>query len=497
MFEKYTEKARRSIFFARFEASQLGSPYIETEHLLLGLLREDKTLTNRFLGSLAAIESIRRKIEEHASADRKEAVSTSAGLPLSNECRHVLSHAAEEAERLSHKHVGCEHLLLGLLREDKSFAASLLHERGARLSAVREVLTSQNTGATASESYGPAPVNEPSRIQELGIDLVRQAVDSRLAPMVGREKETDQVVRILGRFKKNNPVLLGEPGVGKKTIVEGLASRIANGDLPPSLGYESVIALDLPMLVLSVHDRNHYDQLMRELLHKNPQILFLIDGIHRLAGSGVAGASLETAHILKPALLRGTIQCIGIASASQYQRLLEAEPWVEKCFEPVEVGEFSEPQALQVLMAAKARYERFHGVTYTDEALQSAVLLSKCYILNRFLPDKALDLIDEAGTHVKLNQAPPPQEIKDCQSRLRVATNRMENAITNHEFEKARFYSDEARKEQAGLKSLREKYKTDDVPCVTRETIEDVVSSWTGISVNDIRKARSSNGPKA
>lgn len=493
MFERYTEKARRTIFFGRFEASQFGSPTIETEHLLLGLLREDKVLTHRFLGSIAAVESIRKKIEEHSSADRKEPVSTSVDLPLSNECRRVLSHAAEEAERLSHKHIGCEHLFLGLLREEKSFAASLLYERGVRLSAVREVLASQNTGAAASESYGQAPVKESSRFQELGVDLVRQATEQRLAPIFGREKELDQVVRILGRFKKNNPVLLGEPGVGKKTIVEGLASRIANGNLPSSLGFESIIALDLPMLVLSVHDRSHYDQLMRELLHKIPQILFLIDGVHRLAGSGVAAASLEIAHILKPALLRGTIQCIGIASPSQYQRLLEAEPWVEKCFEPVEVREFSEPETLQVLITAKTRYERFHGVTYTDEALQSAVLLSKCYILNRFLPDKALDLIDEAGTHVKLNQAPPPQEIKDCQARLRVATNRMENAITNHEFEKARFYSDEVRKEQENLRPLREKHKTDDVPAVTREIIEDVVANWTGISVNDIRKARSTS----
>ncbi len=495
MFERYTEKARRTIFFGRFEASQLGSPTIETEHLLLGLLREDKVLTKRFLGSAAAAESIRKKIEELAAADRRERISTSVDLPLSNECKRVLAYAAEEAERLAHKQLGCEHLLLGLLREEKSFAASLLHERGVRLSAVREQLTYSST--SAGPSKGPEPMKGPSRTQELGQDLVRQALEQRPAPIFGREKELDQVVRILGRFKKNNPVLLGEPGVGKKTIVEGLASRIASGELPSSLHYESIIALDLPMLVLSVHDRSHYDELMRELLYKIPQTLFLIDGVHRLAGSGVAGASLEIAHILKPALLRGTIQCIGIASPNQYQRLIETEPWVEKCFEPVEVREFSEPEALQVLAAAKTRYERFHGVTYTDEALQCAVLLAKCYILNRFLPDKALDLVDEAGTHVKMNQAPPPQEIKDCQARLRVATSRMENAVTNHEFEKARFYSDEIRKEQENLKSLHEKHKTNDVPTVTREIIEDVVSSWTGISVNDIRKARSSNGPQA
>lgn len=493
MFERYTERARRSIFFGRFEASQLGSPSIETEHLLLGLFREDKAMAYRFLGSKGVVESIRRKVEDYASADRKERISTSVDLPLSNECRRALSHAAEEAERLSHKHIGCEHLLLGLLREDKSFAASLLHERGVRLSAVREILSSQPAGTTASESYGPS-VEGSSQLKELGIDLVRQAMDNRLAPIVGREKELNQVIRILGRFKKNSPMLLGEPGVGKQALVDGLAGRIANGELPLNLRYESIVALDFSTVLFSIHDRATYDQLMRELLHKNSQILFLINGVDRLERSGRLGLFFEIGHILKPALLRGTIQCIGVASPRQYQKLLEAESWVEKCFEPVEVRELSEPETLQVLEAARTRYERFHRVTYTDEALQSAVLLSKCYILNRFLPDKALDLIDEAGTYVNLNQAPPPQEIRDCRSRLRVATSRMENAITDHELEKARFYSDEVRKEQENLKSLGEKYKTDDMPVVTREIIENVVSDWTGISVNDIRKARSREG---
>lgn len=496
MFERYTEKARRTIFFGRFEASQLGSPYIETEHLLLGLLREDKSLANRFLGSKEKIESIRKKIEECASADRRERISTSVDLPLSNECKRVLAYAAEEAERLAHKHVGCEHLLLGLLREEKCFAAGLLHERGVRLSAVREVLTSQPMGTTAFESSG-SPAKESSLLQGLGIDLVRQVMDNRPTPIVGREKELDQMIRILGRFKKNNPVLLGEPGVGKRTLVDGLAGRIANGVLPSNLRYESIIALDLAMLVLSSADRSAYDQLMRGLLQKNTQILFMIDSVFRLAGSSQSGMSLEAAHILKPALLRGTIQCIGVATPRQYQKLLEAESWVAKCFEPVEVREFSEPEALQVLEAAREHYEKFHRVTYTDEALRSAVLLSRCYVLNRFLPDKALDLIDEAGTYLNLHQAPPPLEIRDCQSRLRVATNRMENAVSNHEFEKARFYSDEVRKEQENLRSIAEKYKANVAPTVTREIIEDVVSSWTGISVNDIRKARSSEGPKA
>ncbi|HEV3317671.1 MAG TPA: Clp protease N-terminal domain-containing protein [Candidatus Angelobacter sp.] len=491
MVERYTEKARRTIFFGRFEASQLGSPFIETEHLLLGLLREDKALTHRFLRSTNVVESIRKQIEDRTLAEKKPPLSTSVDLPLSNESKRALAYAAEEAERLSHRHIGCEHLLLGLLREEKSFAAEMLHERGLRISAIREEL-----GKTPDAPVPPA--KETTRSLELGLDLVEQAANGQLVPLVGRVQELEQVIRVLARFSKNNPVLVGEPGVGKKAIVDGLARRMADHDLPSVLPYVSIVALDLAMVVFNAQDRSHYDQLMRELLIGGPYALFLIDGLERLTGSGVAGTSLEIVHLLKPALLRGTIQCIGMATPAKYRRLVETEPWVEQCFQAVEVREPSEAEALQVVLGAKGRYEKFHGVTYTDEALQYAVFLSNSYLINRSLPDKALDLIDEAGTWVKLQQGPPPEEIKAAQKMLKVIVSRMENAISNHEFEKARFYSDEERKERDNLKLLRAKYKMDETASavVTREIIEDVVARWTGIPVSSIRKSRMTDETK-
>jgi ATP-dependent Clp protease ATP-binding subunit ClpC len=495
MFERYTEKARRIIFFGRFEASQFGSPYIETEHLLLGLLREDKALTRRFLRDAGVVESIRKQIEDRTLADKKPPISTSVDLPLSNECKRVLAYAAEEAERLSHKHIDCEHLFLGLLRAEKSFAAEMLHQRGIRISAIREELA-KASGIHESPAFEPA--KKTSQSLEFGFDLVQKASSGQLPPLIGREREMEQVIRILGRLNRNNPVLLGEPGVGKKAIVEGLAHRIADGDLPTALRHSSLVALDLAMVVLHVRDRNHYHEVMHDLLDGSPPHLFFVDGLQRLAGSGIAGASLEIAHILKPPLLRGTVQCIGTAAPSQYQKLLEAEPWVQKCFEPVEVRELSEAEALEVLMGTRARYEAFHGIAYTDEALQYAVFLSNSYLMNRSLPDKALDLIDEAGTWVKLNQPPPPQEMKECQKRLKVLIKRMETAIANHEFEKARFYSDEERKERAALKLLQEQYKIDEAASVvTREIIEDMVARRTGIPVSAIRKAKLGDEPKA
>ena len=490
MFERYTEKARRVIFFARYEASQFGSPYIETEHLLLGLLREDKALTNRFLRSHASVESIRKQIEGHTTI--REKVSTSVDLPLSNECKRVLAYAAEEAERLSHKHIGTEHLLLGLLREEKCFAAEILHERGLRLSTIREELA-----RTSPEKTGPQrSARESSLLSEFSRDLTQAAMDNQLDPLVGREQELERVVQILCRRTKNNPVLIGEPGVGKTAIVEGLAQRIADGEVPSFLADKRILGLDLSLIVAGTKYRGQFEErlktIMKELMESQNAIIF-IDELHTLVGAGSAEGSLDAANILKPALSRGEIQCIGATTPAEYRKSIEKDRSLERRFQSVKVGAPNEADAIKILMGVKDRYEKFHAVTYTDESVNYAVHHSNRYIPDRFLPDKAIDLIDEAGARVKLRQTSLPEEITEVQKRIKFIVHRMENAIANHEFEKARFYSDEERKERENLRGLRDKYHLDEssTGVVGREDIEDVVSRWTGVPIVSIKEEES------
>jgi ATP-dependent Clp protease ATP-binding subunit ClpC len=489
MFERYTEKARRVIFFARYEASQFGSPFIETEHLLLGLLREDKALTNRFLRSHASIESIRKQIEGRTPI--REKVSTSVDLPLSQECKRVLAYAAEEAERLTHKHIGTEHLLLGLLREDKSFAAEILHERGLRLSTLREELSRVQTDKAAA-----ARPKETSLLGEFSRDLTQAAMENQLDPLVGREAELERVVQILCRRTKNNPVLIGEPGVGKTAIVEGLAQRIADGDVPSFLADKRILALDLSLIVAGTKYRGQFEErlktIMKELMEAQNAIIF-IDELHTLVGAGSAEGSLDAANILKPALSRGEIQCIGATTPAEYRKSIEKDRSLERRFQAVKVPPPSEGEGIKILFGIKDRYEKFHAVTYTDEALNGAVYHSNRYIPDRFLPDKAVDLIDEAGARVKLRQSSLPEEMIDVQKRIKFVVHRMENAIANHEFEKARFYSDEERKERENLRLLREKYNIDETAMgvVTQEDIEEVVARWTGVPVTAIKEEES------
>ncbi len=495
MFERYTEKARRVIFFARYEASQFGSPYIETEHLLLGLLREDKALTNRFLRSHASVESIRKQIEGHTTI--REKVSTSVDLPLSNECKRVLAYAAEEAERLSHKHIGTEHLLLGLLREEKCFAAEILMERNLRLPAIREELqrtTQEKPNAQQQQKQrSGANANEQSMLAEFSRDLTQAATDQQLDPLVGRDTEVDRVIQILCRRTKNNPVLIGEPGVGKTAIVEGLAQKIADGEVPSFLADKRVLSLDLSLIVAGTKYRGQFEErlktIMKELMENQNSIVF-IDELHTLVGAGSAEGSLDAANILKPALSRGEIQCIGATTPGEFRKSIEKDRSLERRFQAVKVPPPNEEDAVKIIMGIKEKYEKFHAVSYTDDAISFSVSHSSRYIPDRFLPDKAIDLIDEAGARVKLRQTTLPEELTEVQKRIKFIVHRMENAIANHEFEKARFYSDEERKERDNLRLLREKYHLDDSSAgiVTREDIEDVVSRWTGVPITSIKE---------
>jgi len=462
MFERYTEKARRVIFFARYEASQFGAPAIEPEHLLLGLMREDKTLTGRFFPrAQVSIESIRKEIEGRTLL--REKISTSVELPLAPETKHVLAYAHEESDRLQHRHIGTEHLLLGLLREERSMAAEILYERGLRLNAVRDEIARQS-GVDART----AQKKDTPHLVEFSRDLTEDAANDKLDPLIGREAEIERVVQILCRRTKNNPVLIGEPGVGKTAIVEGLAQRIVRGDVPSFLEHKRILSLDLSLIVAGTKYRGQFEerlkQIMRELV-ENPQYIVFIDELHTLVGAGSAEGSLDAANILKPALSRGEIQCIGATTPAEFRKSIEKDRSLERRFQAVKVPPPSEAEAVSILDGVRERYESFHQVHYTDDALQAAVYQSHRYIPDRFLPDKAIDVIDEAGARVK----------------LRVRREQGNLADWNELNEWSRSYGDTS--------SLRAHQEDAIVSAeVTRDDVEDVIARWTGIPVNSLKE---------
>ncbi|MFY9223013.1 MAG: ATP-dependent Clp protease ATP-binding subunit, partial [Blastocatellia bacterium] len=459
MFERYTEKARRVIFFARYEASQFGAPAIEAEHILLGLMREDKGLTNRFFRhSQASIESIRKEIEGRTIL--REKVSTSVDLPLSPEAKRVLAYAAEESERLQHRHIGTEHLLLGLLREEKSVAAEILHERGLRLNAIRDELT-----RSSSNERHAAQKKETPHLAEFSRDLTEAALQGQLDPLVGRANEIERVVQILCRRTKNNPVLIGEPGVGKTAIVEGLAQRIMSGDVPSFLADKRILALDLSLVVAGTKYRGQFEErlktIMRELV-ENPQYIVFIDELHTLVGAGSAEGSLDAANILKPALSRGEIQCIGATTPAEFRKSIEKDRSLERRFQAVKVPAPNEKEAVGVLEGVKERYESFHKVRYEQDAIEAAVYQSNRYIPDRFLPDKAIDIIDEAGARVKLRYS------QNANSYELVRTARSS-------YNSRSFYEQEIN-------------EFDSRHVVTKDDIEDVIARWTGIPVSSLKE---------
>ena len=487
MFERYTERARRVIFFARYEASQFGSTTIETEHLLLGLIREDKNLTNRFLRNQASIESIRKEIEGRTTI--REKVSTSIDLPLSNECKRILAYAAEEAERLNHRHIGTEHLLLGILREEKCVAGEILHERGLRLNAIREELA-----RSVVDRQTLVKPKETPLLSEFSRDLTQAAMDGVLDPLVGRGNEIERVVQILCRRTKNNPVLIGDPGVGKTAIVEGLAQQVVDGEVPTFLADKRILVLDLSLIVAGTKYRGQFEErlktIMKELID-NPNTIVFIDELHTLVGAGSAEGSLDAANILKPALSRGEIQCIGATTPAEFRKSIEKDRSLERRFQAIKVGAPPEDESIRILHGVKSRYEKFHMVSYTDEAIDSSVHLSNRYIPDRFLPDKAIDLLDEAGARVKLRQATLPPEMTDIQRRIKFIVARMESAISSKDFEKAEHYKNQEQVERDNLQSVREKFNISEnasMGVVTRADIEEVVSKWTGVPVTSIKE---------
>jgi ATP-dependent Clp protease ATP-binding subunit ClpC len=473
MFERYTEKARRAIFFARYEASQYGSPYIESEHLLLGILREDKSLTKRFLRS-HPVESIRKQIDSQTTVRAK--TSTSVDLPLSNESKRVLAYAAEEAERMAHKHIGTEHLFLGLLREEKCFAAKILKERDVQPDWVREELA-KNPQPSATRAIEPESPAGPFR------DLTQEAVDGGLDPVVDRDAEIDCVIEILGGQYRKNAVLIGERGVGKTAIVEGLTQRIADGAAPAFLAEKRILRVESEMIAAWARDRQELEGLAKLIRTKSAssEVILFLDGLQGLVLPLPNSGAPDASGLFRYALSQGAIQCIAAESAGGFQETTQAIPWLEESFRAVHVRPLDEAATLKVLMARKSRLEEFHGVTYADEALEFAAHSTGKYLPKGPLPAKALELLDAAGLLVKLRGAAAvPPELTEIQKRIRFIVHRMEASIANHEFEKAGFYSLEEKKERENLRVLRETHKLDDsaLGVVGLNDVEEMVARW-------------------
>ena len=400
MFERYTERARRVIFFARYEASQLGAHSIQTEHVLLGLIREGKGLTQRLLnrGSVR-MEEVRRQVEGRCRYG--DQVSTTVEMPLSPEVKRVLALAQDEAEQLGHSYTGTEHLLLGLLREDTATAAEVLRENGLTLPFLREEIVR----LLAEKTQPQARAKETPLLAEYCRDLTDLAVRGKLDPVIGRRDEIERVIEILGRRQRNNPVLIGEPGVGKTALVEALASLIVQGEAPKPLLDKRVLALDLALLVAGTKYRGQFEERLKNLLKElaeNPNVILFMDELHTLVGAGSAEGSLDAANILKPALSRGELQCIGATTPVEYRKHIEKDRALSRRFQMVTLKPPTEEETVEILRGLKSRYERFHGVVFKDEALEAAVSLSSRYMPDRCLPDKAIDVLDEAGSRVKL-----------------------------------------------------------------------------------------------
>ncbi len=477
MFERYTERARRVLFFARYEASQLGSVSIETEHLLLGLIREGKGLTSRiFARSHVALDAIRKEVEGRTVF--RDKVSTSVEIPFSAETKNVLKAAADEADRMLHNYIGTEHLLLGILREERSVAATILMEKGMRLQSVREDIVH-----LLNERTPVARTKETPLLSEFSRDLTDMAARNLLDPLVGRQHEIERVEQVLCRRTKNNAVLIGEPGVGKTAIVEGLARRIVAGQAPELLSDRRILALDISLIVAGTKYRGQFEErlkaIMKELID-NPNIIVFIDELHTLVGAGSAEGSLDAANILKPALSRGEIRCIGATTPAEYRKYIEKDRSLERRFQAIRVEPPGEQEAIQVLLGIKERYEAFHDVEYTREAIEAAVYQSSRYISDRFLPDKAIDLLDEAGARAKLR---------------RQADSRPDGPSLKVSFETVGAGGGRSQFAGAAVEDpvpiVRERVEIGDTHervKVGRQDIDEIVSKWTGVPLTSINE---------
>ncbi len=495
-FDKFTDRARKVLTLAQDEAQRFNHNYIGTEHLLLGLVREGEGVAARVLENMnVELAKVRTAVEFIIGRGDRPVVGE---VGLTPRAKRVIELAIDEARRLGHNYIGTEHLLLGLVREGEGIAAGVLESLGVNLDKVRhEVIRVLSQSSSAGPTQETKRASKTPTVDALGINLTDAARADKLDPVIGREKEIERVIQILGRKTKNNPALIGEPGVGKTAIAEGLAHRIVAGDVPEILLNKRVLTLDIGSLVAGTKYRGEFEErlkkIIEELRNTNDAVLF-IDELHTLVGAGAAEGAIDAANILKPPLARGELQCIGATTLDEYRKYIERDAALERRFQPVMVEEPTVEQSIEILMGIRERYEQHHKVTISDDAVKAAVDMSTRYITDRHLPDKAIDLIDEAASRVRLRHASAPPALRTAQKELDRITKEKDAAINNQEYEQAAALREAEATARETTETLRGEWQTSisgDQPTVNEEEIAQVVAMWTGIPVTRIAQEES------
>ena len=496
MMQRFTDDAQRVLSFAQEAALELGHDYVGTEHVLIGLTKVKNGVAAKALEELGIVtEDIFEAVEEQVGRGNKKATS----IYMTPRVKHVLELAIQVANRMNHNYVGTEHILLGLLSDGGGVAVGILRAMNIRtddiVEAIRHILGS-NTNGDDNGHEGASHNGDLGDLADFATDLNESAKQGKIDPVIGRDTEIQRVIQILSRRTKNNPVLIGEPGVGKTAIAEGLAQRIVNGNVPEILRNKRIISLSISSMLAGAKYRGEFEERLKKAIDEVQQhddMIIFIDEIHTLVGAGATEGAMDAANILKPALARGEFQVIGATTLDEYKKHIEKDAALERRFQPVQVGEPNEEDALEILMGLRDRYEAFHKAKITDEALKAAVTLSSRYITDRFLPDKAIDVVDEAASKVRMKVFSAAPDVKALEDRLNTVKKEKEAAVTSQDFEKAAKLRDE---EQALVKEIDDKKavakeESDQKLIVTEEDIAEVVAQWTGIPVAKIAEEES------
>lgn len=488
MEDRYTDGVKNAWKFAAQEAAKLGSDYIGTEHLLIGIAHEGDSAGGKILNSLGITVGT---LEELLSGSRNTSLFRRSELYVAPRTKRVLEMAVEEANELGNSYVGTEHLLLAILHEG-GLAVRILEQLGVTedklQKAFEDVLSEDNSKSDQSASLGD--------LSDFAIDLNERAKQGKIDPVIGREEEINRVIQILSRRSKNNPVLIGEPGVGKTAIAEGLAQRIVNNDVPEILKNCHIISLNMSAVVAGTKYRGEFEERLKKVLDtvkQHPDWILFIDELHTLVGAGSSEGSMDAANIMKPALARGELHCIGATTLKEYKKYIEKDAALERRFQPVKVGEPNPADTLRILEGLRDRYEAFHKAKITDEALKAAVELSGRYITDRFQPDKSIDVIDEAAAKVRMEASSAPEGLKNKEAQLASLQKEKEAAISTQDYERAAIYRDQSKKLEADIEQLKKEWKGADHDhlTVTEEDVAEVVSKWTGVPLQNLKKSDS------